>query len=319
MFREEEYPIEIPTLKNNQWTTTEFKTQREFIDFLLSVFKQPGEYNFNKIVLKFKEQANHFNEFGFYCKAPFKSKDFRDYWNDQKNKCRIGCIYITKNNTWYLTRDYYMWLNFLPIFDKEKNIYDFPLVWDVQYHMALYEILAELNNKHSVILKKRQIASSYFHCGKLINQYWFEEGAKLKMGASLKDYIDENGSWKMIQEYSDFLNEHTAWIRAHNPAKVMKWEQKIEVKLSGGQPIYKGLKSTIVGLSFEKSATKGVGGPCRYFFHEEAGIATKMGDTYEFIRPALHSGMKTTGMFIAAGSVGDLDHCEPLKEYIYYP
>ena len=212
-----------------------------------------------------------------------------------------------------------MWLNFLPIFDKEKNIYDFPLVWDAQYHMALYEVLAELNDKHSVILKKRQIASSYFHCAKLINQYWFEEGAKLKMGASLKDYIDENGSWKMIQEYSDFLNEHTAWIRAHNPAKVMKWEQKIEVKLPGGQPIYKGLKSTIVGLSFEKSATKGVGGPCRYFFHEEAGIATKMGDTYEFIRPALHSGMKTTGMFIAAGSVGDLDHCEPLKEYIYYP
>ena len=137
MFREEEYPIEIPTLKNNQWTKTEFKTQREFIDFLLSIFLEPGEYNFNKIILKFKEQANHFKEFGFYCKAPFKSKDFREYWNDQKNKCRIGCIYKNKNNTWYLTRDYYMWLNFLPIFDKEKNIYDFPLVWDAQYHMAL--------------------------------------------------------------------------------------------------------------------------------------------------------------------------------------
>ena len=48
-----------------------------------------------------------------------------------------------------------MWLNFLPIFDKEKGIYDFPLIWDVQYHMALYEILAELHHEHSVILKKK--------------------------------------------------------------------------------------------------------------------------------------------------------------------
>jgi len=319
MFREEDYPIKIPTYDKDQWTETEFKTSKEFIDFLLSIFKEPGEYNFNELSLKFREQASNFNEFGFYSKSPFKSKDFIKYWNDQKNKNRSGAIYKDDHNSWYLTRDYYMWLNFLPIFDKEKGIYDFPLIWDVQYHMALYEILAELHHEHSVILKKRQIASSYFHTAKLVNQYWFEEGAKLKMGASLKDYIDENGSWKMVQEYSDFLNEHTAWIRAHNPAKVMKWEQKIEVKLSSGQPVYKGLKSTMVGLSFEKSATKGVGGPCRYFFHEEAGIAPKMGDTYEFIRPALHSGMKTTGMFIAAGSVGDLDQCEPLKEYILYP
>jgi len=44
------------------------------------------------------------------------------------------------------------------------------------------------------------------------------------MGASLKDYINQKGSWKMLNEYSDFLNEHTAWIRPHNPGKVMDWE-----------------------------------------------------------------------------------------------
>jgi hypothetical protein len=31
------------------------------------------------------------------------------------------------------------------------------------------------------------------------------------------------------------------------------------------------------------------------------------------MRPAMRSGMITTGMFIAAGSVGDLSQCEPLK------
>ena len=62
-----------------------------------------------------------------------------------------------------------------------------------------------------------------------------------------------------------------------------------------------------------------VGGPCKYFFHEEAGIAPKMDTTFEYIRPAMRSGFVTTGMFIAAGSVGDLDQCEPLKEMTLRP
>lgn len=81
----------------------------------------------------------------------------------------------------------------------------------------------------------------------------------------------------------------------------------------------KGLKGRLIGLSFDKNPTNGVGGPVKYFFHEEAGIAPKMNVTYEFIRPAMGSGFITTGTFIAAGSVGDLDQCEPLKELIYNP
>ena len=72
-------------------------------------------------------------------------------------------------------------------------------------------------------------------------------------------------------------------------------------------------------MSFEKDPTNSVGGPVKYFFHEEAGIAPKMDQTYEYIRPALKSGFVTTGLFIAAGSVGDLDQCEPLKDMIVNP
>ena len=211
-----------------------------------------------------------------------------------------------------------MWLNFLPIYDKEEKKFGFAKVRDAQYHMALYETLAELYYKHVAILKKRQIASSYFHAGKLINSLWFEEGVTLKIGASLKDYINDKGTWKFLDEYASFLNEHTAWYRPMNPDKVMLWQQKIEVR-KGNKKTEVGLKGTIQGMSFEKSATAGVGGPCQYFFHEEAGIAPKMGETYEYLRPALQSGMVTTGVFIAAGSVGDLDQCEPLKNLIMNP
>ena len=308
----------IPTYLDGEWTTTEFKSDEDLAKFVLSIFKEPGKYNFDETSFLFNAEARKFNTQGFYCGAPFRSKDFMSYWDDQKNKCRTGVIYTTKGNTWFITRDYYMWLNFLPIYDKEEKKYGFAKVRDAQYHMALYEILAELNNKHCAILKKRQIASSYFHMAKIINTYWFEEGSVCKIGASLKDYINDKGSWKFLDEYKTFLNEHTAWYRPSTPEKVLLWEQKIEVRVNNRKTA-RGLKSKIQGASFEKNATTGVGGPTTYFFHEEAGIAPKMMDTYEYLRPAMSSGMMTTGMFIAAGSVGDLEQCNPLKEMILNP
>ena len=284
----------------------------------MDIFKEPGNYNFTSMSKEFNSEAKTFNKLGFYCDKPFRSKDFIAYWEDQKIKCREGVIYKHNGLTWYLTRDYYMWLNFLPIYDKEEKKYGFAKVRDAQYHMALYEILAELHYQHSAILKKRQIASSYFHMGKIINTYWFEEGSTCKIGASLKDYINDKGSWKFLDEYKTFLNEHTAWYRPSNPEKVLLWQQQIEVKV-GNRKTARGLKSKIQGASFEKNATSGVGGPTTYFFHEEAGIAPKMMQTYEYLRPAMSSGMVTTGMFIAAGSVGDLEQCNPLKDMILNP
>ncbi len=310
--------ITVPTYKNGEWTETSFETREAFRDFLLTLFKEPGQYGFDETSEVFQEQSTRFNKLGYYTDAPFRSKDFVNYWDLEKRKCRNGVIVIGKKQTWYLTRDYYMWLNFLTIYDKEEKRYGFAKVRDAQYHMAMYEILAEVSYKHVAILKKRQIASSYFHMGKLINQYWFEEGSICKIGASLKDYINDKGSWKFLDEYANFLNEHTAWYRPSNPNKVLLWEQKIEVRINN-RISKKGLMSKIQGMSFEKDATTGVGGPVTYFFHEEAGIAPKMDKTYEYIRPAVQSGFITTGTFIAAGSVGDLDQCEPLKQMILNP
>ena len=58
-----------------------------------------------------------------------------------------------------------MWLNFLPIFDKEEK-YGFAKVRDAQYHMALYEIMAEINYKHVAILKKTSDSFFLFSYGK---------------------------------------------------------------------------------------------------------------------------------------------------------
>ena len=312
--------IEIPTYDNGNWTTTTFQTRDDFKSLILSLFKEPGKYEFDATSHVFNSEARKFRNNKLYCTAPAGSKDFIHYWDGEKLKCRRGVLFRSGDKLWYITRDYYMWLNFLPINDKEQKKFDFPQVRDVQYHMALYELLAELHYQHCAILKKRQIASSYFHAAKLINQLWFEETPILKIGASLKDYINEKGTWKFLNEYRSFLNEHTAWYRPFNPGGMFMWQQQIEASLPGSnRKVMKGLKGTLQGVTFEKDATSGVGGPCTIFFHEEAGIAPKMDETVEYLFPALQSGDITTGMFIAAGSVGDLDQCQPLKRMIDKP
>jgi hypothetical protein len=309
---------DIPCWDNGTWTTVNFESREDFKNDIEKLFKEPGQYYFDETSFVFNEQAILFSKNKIYCTAPFKSKDFIKYWDDEKTKCRKGVYFINKDIKWFITRDYYMWLNFLPIFDKEEQNFGFAKVRDAQYHMALYELLAELNYQHVAILKKRQIASSYFHISKLLNQLWFEAGVTLKMGASLKDYINEKGSWKFLSEYASFLNEHTAWYRPMSPDKVLMWQQKIEVR-KGDRKTEVGLKGTMQGMSFEKDPTNGVGGPVKYFFHEEAGIAPKMDQTFGYIKPALKSGLTTTGMFMAAGSVGDLSQCGPLRDMILNP
>ena len=311
--------IAVPTWENGIWSTTTYQTKEEFKIYIEGLFKEPGKYKFDETTEMFNEQKRLFRKQGdIYCMSPSRSRDYIKYWDFEKLKCTKGVIYKSDNNQWYLPRDYYMWINFLPIFDKVKNDFDFPEVWDVQLHIALYELKAELNSRHASIFKKRQIASSYFHAAKFINQLWFETGITLKIGASESRHIDADGTWVFFEEYKDFLNANTGWYRPMNPEKVKNWQQKIEVTKQGRKKNV-GTKGKLIGMSFEQSATKGVGGPCRMFFYEEAGIAPTLDQTFEYIRPALNAGEITTGLFIAAGSVGKLKDCEPLKELTLNP
>ena len=311
--------ISIPTWDNGTWTHTEFNGKEEFRIFLESIFKEPGKYGFDKTTLLFNEQARNFKkQDGRYCLSVKSSKDYRDYWDKEKEKSTKGVIFKNKDKVWYLTRGYYFWINFLKIKDKIKGTIDFPEVWDTHYHMALYETIAYYNGKHCVMTKKRQIGASYFHCAILINRIWFDEGTVLKIGASLKSYIDYSGDWRFLDEYRDFLNTNTAWYRPMNPGKELNWQQKVEV-FEAGRKRVKGLKGTLTGMTFESKVTRGVGGNVDVFLYDEAGIAPNLNKVMTFVSPALKMGSIVTGQFIATGSVGELSDAEPLKAMMKSP
>ena len=61
----------VPTYKDNKWSYTEFETKESFVKYLTTLFREPGQYQFDKIALLFNKQATTFNEQGFYCDKPF--------------------------------------------------------------------------------------------------------------------------------------------------------------------------------------------------------------------------------------------------------
>lgn len=318
------FPIIIPTFDcdNNIWDEKSFQSREDFSAFVTSLLKEPGEYNFDESTKYWNINASYFKKNKKYegNKYPELTKDRKLWWNKEKNKCRKGVIYYSNGNTFYVPRFYYDWLNFMQIYDKVKNDFDFPEIWDVHYDLSLCVVLSELNYQNLAVLKKRQIGSSLFFLALIINCFWFEKGAVLKLGASLSSFLGmEDGCWKTLDFYRSFRNQHTDWYRACNPDKVGNWIQQREVVTQDGKKSNIGRKSSIKATSFEKSPTNGVGGPCLYFFHEEGGIAPKADVTLGFMDPAMKVGLIRTGVFMIAGSVGELSQCKPLEKWIKNP
>lgn len=312
----------IPTYdyQTKVWSKTSFDSQEEFGEFLLSIFKDVGEYEFDKSVEEWNITGRFYEENSTYTLAPEGSKDFKDFWDFERKKNRLGVIYKNDDKTWYVPRDYYFLINYCPISNKEKaNRTSLCDIRDVQYHISLYTKMADVLHKHPVILKKRQIMSSYMHAAKLLNIYWFEQSANLKLIASSDNYISNTGgTWKILNSYRDFLNKNTYWYRANSPDKTYNWQQKLKIK-EGGREYFSGNMSTLTGIVVKNDPAAGVGGNNYYIFCEEAGVFPKLTESFQFAEPSLKAGAMTTGSFIAAGSVGDLKQCEGLKQIFEDP
>ena len=313
----------IPTFdaNKNEWSTTSFNTQKEFGDFLLNnCFKEPGEYEFDESTKGWNNLAIVFESEKLYTPYAEGSTDYWKFWDTEELKSRLGVLWKHNDKVWYLTRDYYFLLNFCPIINKEKgNEESFMSIRDVQYHMMIYEKIGELLHLHTPILKKRQMAFSNCHGAKALNFIWFENKKTIKMLASDEAYLDDvNGTWKMINAFKNHLNQHTGWVRIFSPESYPAIQQKEKIKV-GGKWVTEGNESTLVAKTLKRDVTTAVGGAAYWIYHEEGGIAPKADSTLQYLAPALESGNEKSGSFCIGGSVGDLEACKPLKEFLTKP
>jgi len=314
--------IEIPTydLELKQWSTREFETKDDFHKLILNQFKVPGEYNLTYTEGYWNNEGRFFDKNGYYCRAVKNSRDFIKHWDAEKDKCNLygGVIYYHKGEglEYFVPGPYYFYINYCPIYEKIKKIEQFPDIWDSDYHFFLYIALCILEGKHSVVLKKRQSGYSFKHAALLVLNTWFRKRQVNKIFAFKNDYVD--ATWNFVAQFRNHINRFTGWYRNFSPDKTLDWQQKIEV-IENSKKVWKGSFNILKGYTTKDDAAKIVGGGNSFVYGEEAGINPNLGKTHEYLLPAVKLGHLTTGLIMYSGSVGELDDCEPLKEFFYKP
>lgn len=320
----------IPTYDcdKGEWTTTSFEEQIELAKFLLEkCFKEPGEYQFhkdftqlwNKAGQSFMQEKKVSGE-GSYTNHVEGSNEFWDFWDTEKYKSRLGVFWIYKERWYYTTRDYYFFINYCPIVNKEIGMESsFSTVRDGQYHMMLYEKIAEAFHQHSVILKKRQFLYSNCHVGKTLNWMVFENEKRIKWFASDDGYLDNvQGSWSLLDSFKNHINKYTGWSKTYQ-GEYPEIVQKEKVAYSAGKWEWEGNMSSVRARTLKRDATTGVGGQVWWVWYEEGGIAPTADITLQFMESALVSGATRVASFCLGGSVGDLQACKPLKKFLEHP
>lgn len=309
-------PLNIPEYnsKTNTWSKRNFSEYREFLSFLLSQEKYPGEYNLENTNL-WRPHALKFLKDKRYTDYSPKSQEYKDFWLTEREKCRKGIIV----DNFYVPRDYYFFLNFCPIYDKIKATVTHPEVWDGHYHYMLHLEISYYTNKNSVGTKARQKGYSLIEMARVINRLWFENKKNIKILGYDVGHIE--GEWKIAEMYRFHLNEHTGWYRNFNPDKIYQWEQKIIITegILDKKEKTKGNKSSLVARITKSSVAKAVGGEMYLGYITEAGVNPTLDKVIEFITPNITMGSIKTGMIDVMGAVGELKDCEPLKNYCFNP
>ena len=97
----------IPTYDDSkkEWSYTFFKTQELFLEFLWSLYKEPGKYDFDETSSRmFNEQGQYYNKHGIFNASPSGTVDYIDYWDREKEKNRLGVIIKNKKTTHHTPR-----------------------------------------------------------------------------------------------------------------------------------------------------------------------------------------------------------------------
>ncbi len=309
-------PTKILTLDTStgEWSKTHFETFLEYKEFILSMWKYPGEYAF-KSTENWKALAIKFDKDKRYTDYHENSKEYKEFWLLERRKCEQGIII----DGVYITGYIYFYLNFCRIPNKLLAKETFPELWDGIYHYDLYIYLAWLHGEDAAAGKSRQKGVSLYHMARITKLVWFGNKLMLKVLSHEENYIIDE--WNIMQGYRNHLNDSTGWYRNFQPDELLNWEQKGEVTQGtvSKRKVFKGNFSKVKGLTTKMNITKGVGGAAYEIYVTEAGINPRLRKIKEYVDPNIKLGNVKTGQFLATGSVGEMKDAEPLMEMCFNP
>lgn len=278
-----------------------------------------------------RQSALNFLRSGYYTEALPGTKDYYDFWDEEKNRCLYG-LTVDKGteDELYITGFHYFYLNYCPIdraIDEEmpdgtiqaRRERTFPAFYDGD-HEYFHEIeIARTNNKHMIVLKARRKGYSYKAGSMLARNYFFVKNSKNFVFAGQKEYLIGDGLLSKAWEFLSFIDDHTAWaqprLRDREMSKMSGYKKKVN-----GVDIEMGMKSQIIGVSLKDNPDKVRGKAGELVFFEEAGSFPGLLKAWEVTMPTMRQGSKTLGMMVAFGTGGtEGADFEAMEEIFYNP
>ena len=278
-----------------------------------------------------REAAMHFLEFGYYTQSLPGTKDYYDFWDEEKKKCLYGyTVDKEADNELHVTGFHYFYLNYCPIdraidevmpdgSTQARRERTFPAFYDGDYEYFHEIDIARKKNKHMIVLKARRKGYSYKAGSMLARNYFFVKNSKNFVFAGQKEYLIGDGLLSKAWEFLSFIDDHTAWaqprLRDREMSKMSGYKKKVN-----GVDIEMGMKSQIIGVSLKDAPDKVRGKAGELVFFEEAGSFPGLLKAWEVTMPTMRQGSKTLGMMVAFGTGGtEGSDFEAMEEIFYNP
>ena len=228
----------------------------------------------------FSEAARQFNENKkrgkpLYCLAPVGSKEYEDFWEEERRRCRDG---YQVGDLWICGR-YYHYLNYYPMMrvpkgqEHKKNVadkeMDFPSFWLIQYLWKHFQLIAHYGGtfcgvsseggEDIVCLKTRGAGFSYMDGHDNVYNYTFLPRSKSYIFAYSGQFLDgEDGIMPKIQEGLDFTNTFVGGYSRTGKDFISEWGHARYDKSEEPMVFKAGAKSTSGELSGFGSVIAGV-------------------------------------------------------------
>lgn len=291
---------------------------------------------------EFQQTAEFYRKHGYYIDAVPGTKDYKDFWSQERDRCLNGFSVGGKQITGY----HYHYLNYCPIRQpskkKKERITDFPMFydWDYNYFWAVeiarygidkkkYESLNldidihpdDLKGGKMIpILKARRKGYSYKAGSMLARNYYHMRETKNYAFAEDKKYL--LGSDGMLTKCWGFLS----FIDANTPFAQPRLNDTGMYKRGGYQEyinntyVDKGRLNSIEGITLKDNpgGLRGLAGELMFF--EEAGSFPSLGSAWQIALPTVIEGDIPLGIMIAFGTGGGNEQdFESLEDLFYNP
>ena len=275
---------------------------------------------------KLRPSALYYLEHGFYTDALPGTKDYFDFWDNERHRC----LYGHKVGDMEITGFHYFYLNYCPIDRSVDQVLPdgtkiarrertFPAFYDGdwKYFNAIDE--CRKTNKHMTVLKARRKGYSYKASSMLARNYFHLRNSKNYVFAGQKEFIIGDGLLSKAWEILSFVDDNTAWTQPRLRDREMNKMSGYKKNVNGAD-VELGMKSMIMGVSLKDAPDKVRGKAGELIFFEEAGAFPGLLKAWEVAMPTMRQGANTLGTMIAFGTGGtEGADFEGMEELFYNP